>query len=229
MDLSVDIIFISFKEANCEHNWARVKELHPDAIRVHGVSGIDRVHLLCNQVSTSEYFWTVDGDNFLTKHLVYTDPVADLTMFKAMDPIHQNLTLLGGVKLWRTGSIINTNMDKGDFCLNATKSKRVVEDYFSETRYNVSEFDTWKTSFRHCVKLLSVIFKNRPNATNINTYVDQWRNSVHSKAQFSEWAYIGYVDASNYVKLHDNNMEQLFKINNYQWLKSYFGGLYESS
>ena len=120
-------------------------------------------------------------------------------------------------------------MDKGDFCLNATKSKRVVEDYFSETRYNVSEFDTWKTSFRHCVKLLSVIFKNRPNATNIDTYVDQWRNSAHSKAQFAKWAYLGYIDASNYVKLHDNDMEQLFKINNYQWLKYYFDNIYESS
>jgi hypothetical protein len=225
-----NVFFISFKETNCEDNWRRVKTLHPDAIRLHGILGIDRAHLLCDELSTSNHFWTVDGDNFLTRPLEYTDTIeTDLLMFKAIDPIHKNLTLLGGVKLWKKGSIINRNMSKGDFSLNATKNKKVIEDCFSETLYNVSKFDTWKTSFRHCVKLLSVIFRNRPNAANIDIYLNQWKTSIHSDSNFSEWAYQGYVDAENYVKIYDTDLNQLYKINDYVWLEEYFGKLHESS
>lgn len=225
----MDIFFISFKEANCEHNWEKVKDYHPDAIRLHGIAGIDRVHLTCDELSSTEYFWTVDGDNLLVRKLQYTDTLdADLLMFKALDPIHKNLTLLGGVKLWKKGSIVNKDMSKGDFSLNATRSKRVVEEYFTETCYNVSAFDTWKTSFRHCVKLASVIFKNRPNAKNIDTYLEQWKSSMTSNANYAQWAYQGYIDAIEYVSKFDNNLEELYKINNYVWLEQHFGQLHGS-
>lgn len=218
-----DVIFISFKEVNCESNWNRTILFHPDAIRLHGVKGIDTVHLLADQVASTDYFWTVDGDNWLTSPLHYTEPLdADLLMFKASDPIHNNLTLLGGVKLWKKGSIINRDMSRGDFSLNATSNKKIVDLSFSFTLYNSNEYDAWKTAFRHCVKLLSVIFQSRPNAKNLDTYINQWKSCKDKTELNASWAYAGYLDAVDYVKKYDNNLLELYKINDYEWLRNYF-------
>lgn len=219
--MTSDIFFISFRESNCEENWQRLLSLHPGAKRIHGVVGIDQVHLTCDTLSSTNYFWTVDGDNWVTKKLLW-EPDCDLTMFYADDPLQKNLTLLGGVKLWRKGSIINPNMSKGDFSLNATKSKKTIEESFSETRYNDSPFDSWKTAFRHCVKLDSMIFRNRPNAKNIDRYLEQWKSCKNNKNKNADWAYRGYLNAIEYVKLYNNNLEQLQKINDYDWLMEYF-------
>jgi hypothetical protein len=221
----VDIFFISYKEHNREENWSRLCSFHPDSKRIHGFKGIDTVHLICDTNSSTSYFWTVDGDNWLTKPLE-ADPYSDLILYKAIDPLHNTPTLLGGVKLWRKGAMVNKNMDKGDFSLNATDKKVISEEIFSITRYNTSAFDAWKTSFRHCVKLMSVIFKSRPNASNIDNYIKQWADTKNSMEANSMWSYKGYTDAIEYVNLHDDNMSELNKINDYDWLELYFGEKY---
>jgi hypothetical protein len=224
---TVNIFFISFKEHNCEENWLRLLSYHPDAKRIHGITGIDNVHMACNNLSNTEYFWTVDGDNWLTKSLEVDNRTSDLILYKAIDPIHNAPTLLGGVKLWRKDAIINPNMNKGDFSLNATKEKIVLDRVFSITRYNSSPFDAWKTAFRHCVKLMSVILRSRPDAKGIDTYINQWKESKNSIEQNSEWCYLGYLDAEAYVSKYDNNMFELNKINDYLWLESFFENNYK--
>lgn len=220
--MAFDVFFISYREHNAEENWKHCKVYHPNAMRIHGVKGIDRIHLACDTLATTDYFWTVDGDNWLLIPLHYEDPQHDLTMFSARDPVTHEKTLLGGVKLWRKGSIINKDMSKGDFSLNATKNKTTTEILLSETRYNSSAFDAWKTSFRHCVKLMSVIFRSRPNAKNIDTYIEQWRSCGLSTSKNSNWAYQGYLDAEEYVGKYDNDMSRLNMINDYDWLENYF-------
>lgn len=223
----MDVFFISYKEEGCEANWLRTKYLHPNAIRLHGITGIDAVHVLCDQISTTEFFWTVDGDNWLNQKLEYNQDIdVDLLMFKAVDPFDGKPTLLGGVKLWRKGSMINKNIDKGDFSLNATNSKKVLEQTFSTTLYNSTPYDTWKTSFRHCVKLKSVIFKSRPNASNLEYYINRWAATKDSFSQNAEWAYKGFCDAEVYVNQCNDNLDELNKINNYAWLDSYYRELY---
>jgi hypothetical protein len=223
----MDIFFISFKEATCEYNWNNLLVTHPEAKRIHGIVGIDHAHLACDRLSTSEYFWTVDGDNFITEKLIYDDKIThDLLMFKTFDPLQENLTLLGGVKIWKKGSIINKNMTRGDFSLNATKDKIVIDRSYSTTMYNSSPFDAWKTSFRHCVKLMSVIFQSRPNARNIDAYLDQWKSCKNKTILNSNWAYLGYTDAQEYVSMYDNMLTELNKINDYKWLEEKFRKMY---
>lgn len=220
----MDVFFMSFRESNCEENWLRVKEFHPNAIRLHGIAGIDNVHMLCNQLAKTEFFWTVDGDNYLTHPLAfdYSAIFTDLVMFKSYDPLHDNTTLLGGLKLWRTNKFINKDMSKGDFTLNATKDKQIIEESLSETRYNASPFDAWKTAFRHCVKCMTVIFKSRPGAKNLDHYISQWRKCGEIDKLNAEWAYKGYLDAVEYSAKFDNNLDELYKINDYDWLENFF-------
>jgi hypothetical protein len=224
----MNIFFISYKESNAEINWMRCKELHPNSVRIHGIKGIDKIHLLCDELSTDEFFWTVDGDNYLLNPIQYTiDDSADLIMFHAFDPIMNQPTLLGGLKLWKQGTIINRDMSKGDFSLNATKTKSVKNDILSRTDFNHSPFDAWKTAFRHCVKLDSVIFRSRPNAKNIENYLNYWKEigSMDNGANNARWCYKGYLDAIEYVSKY-NNTDELYKINNYDWLSNYFNERY---
>ena len=219
---------MSYREANAEENWLRTKLLHPNAIRLHGIKGIDRVHLLCNLICSSDFFWTIDGDNWLINPLEYNydNITTDLLMFKAIDPLTDTLTSLGGVKLWRATKFVNEDMSKGDFTLNATKDKIVLEVALSETRYNASAFDAWKTSFRHCVKCMTVIFRSRPLAKNLDYYINQWKQCQYIKRPNADFAYYGYLDAKEYSLLYDNNMLELQKINNYDWLEYYFNSKY---
>jgi hypothetical protein len=223
----MDIFFISFKESMCEYNWNNLLSYHPEAKRIHGIIGINHAHIACDQLSSSEYFWTVDGDNFVTEQLVYNENIThDLVMFKSFDPLQENLTLLGGVKIWKKGSIVNKDMSKGDFSLNATRNKIVIDKSYSTTMYNSSPFDAWKTSFRHCVKLMSVIFQSRPNAKNVDIYLDQWRSCKDKTILNSNWAYLGYTDAEDYVLKSNNVLSELNRINDYQWLTNKFRNTY---
>jgi hypothetical protein len=220
--MNQNIFFISFNESNQEVNWARVLELHPDAIRIHGVTGIDRVHLACNDLCNTEWFWTVDGDNWLLEELIWdVETPADLLMFNALDPITNLPTNLGGVKLWKKDSIINKDMSKGDFCLNATAKKISLRKVFSRSDYNSTNYEAWKTAFRHCVKILSPIFKSRPGLSYADAYLEQWKScsTLDNGTNNAVWAYRGYLDAVKYVEDVDNNIHN---INNYKWLKNYF-------
>jgi hypothetical protein len=224
----MDIFFISYREANCEENWQRVRQLHHRAKRIHGIQGIDRVHLTCNDNATTEFFWTVDGDNYLIRELDfdYSSVHSDLVMFEAWDPLQNTTTLLGGVKLWRRASFVNTDMSLGDFTLNATKNKQISDTVLSETRYNASDFDAWKTAFRHCVKCMTVIFRGRPQAKNLDKYIQQWRGCEFIDGPNADYAYCGYRDAVEYSRLYDNNRLELNKINDYDWLEAYFSSRY---
>jgi hypothetical protein len=225
-----DVFFISFNESNCEKNWNRLLEFHKDAKRIHGIRGIDRAHIACDNLSSTDSFWTVDGDNWITKTLEwYEDTNHNLIMFHSIDPFYEDMTLLGGVKLWRKNSMVNKNLDKVDFSLNATVNKKVIDKVFSITKYNTTPFDTWKTSFRHCVKLTSCIFRNRPYANNIDFYLDKWRNTENLDKENSRWAYNGYTDALNFTGEFDNDITQLKKINDFSWLKSFFEQRYGTS
>lgn len=219
--MNYDVFFISFNESNQETNWARVLELHPTAIRLHGIKGIDRVHLACNDLSTTKHFWTVDGDNWLTEALVWDVEVpADLIMFQATDPITGNGTKLGGVKLWAKDKFVNKDMSKGDFCLNATETRISLLKSFSYTNYNSTEYEAWKTAFRHCVKLMSSIIKDRPFSKNVEAYLTAWRDckNLDNGKNNALWAYQGYCDAEEFV----NNNIDLSLINDYDRLKKYF-------
>jgi hypothetical protein len=224
-----DIFFISFNETDVESNWAQLLKFHRDAKRIHGIKGINRAHLICHELSDTEYFFTIDGDNWIIRSLIYTEDIdSDLILFHCQDPlIPLQTTSLGSVKLWRKNSIINHDMKHGDFSLFATDTKKVVPECFSINRYNVSEYDTWKTSFRHCVKLLSCILRDRRDPSNIDMYLNRWKSTEHSAELNANWAYKGYCDAEQYVLKYDNEMDKLNLINDYNWLKEYFSNLYK--
>ena len=82
-----DIFFISYNESNCEDNWQNLLTLHPASRRIKNIQGIDRSHMECNQLSTTEKFWTIDGDNWLLQKLPIDITVNhDLIFFNSKVP-----------------------------------------------------------------------------------------------------------------------------------------------
>jgi hypothetical protein len=227
-DLEFDCFFISHRESNCETNWQKLLTLHPQAKRIHGITGIDRAHLACDALSSTTHYWTVDGDNHLLQPLSFC-PQTDLHLFLAKDPVFGDHTALGGVKLWRQGSIIRPDMSQGDFCLNATAHKSLESQCFSESLYNQTPFDAWKTAFRHCVKLHSVILVGRPHAKNLDHYRARWASTENLPTLTAEWCHRGYVDAKTYVANCGDDFIQLGRINDYDFLKDLYHAQYHGS
>ena len=76
----LDIIYLSYDEPNAEKNYADLLTKVPWAKRVHGVEGSDAAHKACAELSETDRFITVDGDNrikndFLKEEISFDDDV----------------------------------------------------------------------------------------------------------------------------------------------------------
>ena len=77
----IDVVFISYDEPQAEKNWLLLKRIAPWAQRVHGVKGSDAAHKAAAELSTTERFILIDGDNmpdlnFFSRSLLSTPDVA---------------------------------------------------------------------------------------------------------------------------------------------------------
>ena len=63
--LDLDFVFISYKEPNCEENYADLLNKVPWAKRVHGVKGFDNAHKAAAETASTDFFISVDGDNII--------------------------------------------------------------------------------------------------------------------------------------------------------------------
>jgi hypothetical protein len=205
-----DIFFICYNESNRIENWNRVVELHPNAKMVYGVTDIAKAHLRCNELCTTERFWTIDGDNWLLDSLDVDEYEEDLIFFDAIDPIDNYVSTIGGVKLWKKNSFINTTMDKGDFCKFATKTYKVIHKSLSIHRYDNTPEEAWRHTFRHIVKSLTGIISKEVLEDNLNRAKEHEHLNSHS--------YRGYLDALEYVKECGGDFTKINLINDYDWL-----------
>jgi hypothetical protein len=164
-----DIIYLSYDEPNAEKNYADLLAKVPWAKRVHGVKGSDAAHKACANISETEYFVTVDGDNIIDpKFLEVEIDIEKLGLtsnhvFSWCGNVHVNRLMYGngGLKLW-TRKFVNEmktheNSDPTDtkglveFCFD-DKYYQFNENY-SESFTNETPFQAWRAGFREGVKM----------------------------------------------------------------------------
>lgn len=68
--LDYDIIYLSYDEPNAEKNYADLCSKVPWAKRVHGVEGSDAAHKACANLSETDRFITIDGDNTIDERFL---------------------------------------------------------------------------------------------------------------------------------------------------------------
>ena len=167
--LDYDIIYLSYDEPNAEKNFADLLTKVPWAKRVHGVKGSDAAHKACAELSETDRFITVDGDNIV--HPKFFEQVIDFSMHPNLENsviswcgrnVINGLTYgNGGLKCWPKEYVLkmrtHENADPNnvhaqvDFCWNTEYVQ--MNSCFSDVYNNATPQQAWRAGFREGVKM----------------------------------------------------------------------------
>lgn len=167
--LDCDIIYLSYDEPNAEKNYSDLCAKVPWAKRVHGVKGSDAAHKACANISETERFITVDGDNIINEKFLNQE--IDFGSFQELDRCviswtarnHINGLMYGngGLKCWPKEYVLNMrtheNADPNnpyaqvDFCWDTKYIQ--MNSCYSEIMNNASPKQAWRAGFREGVKM----------------------------------------------------------------------------
>ena len=164
-----DIIYLSYDEPNAEKNYADLCAKVPWAKRVHGVEGSDAAHKACAELSETDRFITIDGDNiiderFLNQEIDF-DEHANLSTsvisWTAKNTINGLTYGNGGIKCWPKNYVLNMrtheNADPNnahaqvDFCWDIKYIQ--MNSTYSEIMNNATPHQAWRAGFREGVKM----------------------------------------------------------------------------
>jgi hypothetical protein len=163
----IDCIFLSYDEPNAEKNYADLMAKIPWVQRVHGVKGSDAAHKACAELSQTEHFITVDGDNIVDPKFfdlqIDTDklPKGDKTQLSWAGKNMTNGLVYGngGLKCWtrefvlgmRTHELAENATNQVDFCWQDDYVQMI--GCYSQVYNNASPLQAWRAGFREGVKM----------------------------------------------------------------------------
>ena len=164
-----DIIYLSYDEPNAEENYADLLTKAPWAKRIHGVKGSDAAHKACAELSETDRFITVDGDNkirsdFINQVLDF-DEHADLEntviSWCGQNKVNGLMYGNGGLKCWPKEYVLNMRTHENaepdnvhaqvDFCWDMQYIQQ--NSCFSDVYNNATPQQAWRAGFREGVKM----------------------------------------------------------------------------
>ena len=164
-----DIIYLSYDEPNAEKNYADLCSKVPWAKRVHGVEGSDAAHKACAELSETDRFITIDGDNiiderFLNQEIDFEEHAnlsTSVISWTAKNTINGLTYGNGGIKCWPKNYVLNMrtheNADPNnahaqvDFCWDIKYIQ--MNGTYSEIMNNATPHQAWRAGFREGVKM----------------------------------------------------------------------------
>jgi hypothetical protein len=157
----LDCIFISYDEPNAEKNYADLLTKAPWAKRIHGVKGSDAAHKAAAQLSDTERFITVDGDNIVDPqffNLTLDNTIKQLS-WCGKNIINGLVYGNGGLKCWTKEHVMNMRTHEAaedpnsqvDFCWNSNYQQ--MANLYSVSYNNASPLQAWRAGFREGVKM----------------------------------------------------------------------------
>jgi hypothetical protein len=236
----LDVIYLSYDEPQKEEFWLKIKNMVPWAKRVDGVKGSDAAHKAAGEMSDTERFILVDGDNmpeenFFNMQLDFTskEDVFQIAQYrwKAVNSINGLRYGNGGMSSWTRTYVSNmsTHEHSGgndkttvDFCLDSSDNIYwAMHDCYSTTYPNYTSFQAWRAGFREGVKMCLVggtrpsieQFKESVSSRNLNN-LTIWHN-VGMDVTNGEYAIMGSRMGTHMTMLTDWNPQ------NVQWFDNY--------
>lgn len=168
----LDIIFLSYDEPAKEEFWLKLKNMVPWAKRVDGVKGSDAAHKAAAELSDTERFILVDGDNlpqesFFNTQLDFTDKDPNFKLaqyrWKAINHVNGLRYGNGGISSWTKSYVAEMKTHEAsdgndthtvDFCLDSANNLYwAMHDCYSTTYPNHTPFQAWRAGFREGVKM----------------------------------------------------------------------------
>jgi hypothetical protein len=240
-----DIIFLSYDEPNAEKNYADLRSKLPWAKRVHGVKGSDAAHKACAELSETEYFVTVDGDNIIDPAFLNVEIDLDKLgldhnyVFSWAGNIHVNGLMYGngGLKLWTRKFVNNMRTHEN---AEADDTKGLVEFCFDERYYQFNENysvsftnstpqQAWRAGFREGVKMCLDQGAKTANVQNV-----WWQNyqrllvwcSVGADVENGWWSMLGAREGAYLTLCTDWDYTN---VRDFDYLEKHFTENYKSS
>ena len=237
-----DIIYLSYDEPNAEENYYDLLQRIPWAKRIHGVEGSDAAHKACANLSETDRFITIDGDNrvvdgFVDEELYFRDDI-DLdncvVSWSGYNIINGLTYGNGGIKCWPKDVVLNMRtheqadpddiQSQVDFCWNLEYLQ--INKTFSTVHNNATPQQAWRAGFREGVKMcllegLRTTDVNRIPKKNLDR-LRIWQ-TVGSDVDNGLWAIYGAREGAyktlctdwDYVNVRD------FETLNRMWLETY--------
>ena len=220
-----DIVFISYNELNADKNYKKLINKFPRAKRVHGVKGIHQAHIKAASMCNTDMIWVVDGDADIEKdfnfNLVMSSYDIDCVhVWRSRNPINNLEYGNGGVKLLPRQLTLDMDVNTSDMTTSISKKFKAMNTVSNANAFNTDEFTTWRSAFRECCKLSSRTIE-RQFEEETQQRLDIWCTEGHD-AQFGEYAIAGAKAGRQYGLENKNNLEELRKINDFDWLKEQF-------
>jgi hypothetical protein len=163
--LDLDFVFISFREPNCEENYADLLNKVPWAKRVHGVTGFDSAHKAAAELAETDFFISVDGDNIIDESFLLqtldwtkTNP-KHVHRWRGQNCINGLVYGNGGLVGWhketclgmRTHENADNEKAKVDFCWTVPHAN--LHNCYSKTVINATPQQAFVAGYREGVKM----------------------------------------------------------------------------
>jgi hypothetical protein len=225
----LDCIYLSYDEPNREEHWVKIRNMVPWAQRVDGVKGSDAAHKAAAELSSTERFVLIDGDNlpdpaFFNQTLTFSTPEYEQAVFRWRARNHVNGLMYGngGLSSWTRTFVQNMRTHEAtdgrietqvEFCFDPLYW--AMHDCYSTTYPNGSAFQAWRAGFREGVKmcldrgrrLTTEEFTERVHKRNLD-HLTIWHN-VGADAEHGEWAMAGARQGTYMVMLTNWDHQQV--------------------
>ena len=233
----LDFVFISFNEPNKEYNYADLLNKVPWAKRVDGVVGFDSAHKAAAEISETDFFISVDGDNivdetFLLQTLDWskTDKKA-VHRWRAKNNVNGLVYGNGGLVGWpkdtclsmRTHENADTEENKIDFCWGVPHEN--LHNCYSETIINATPQQAFTAGFREGVKMST----NRGKAITPQEFQNIWPTNLRTlitwctmgaDVENGQYAMLGARMGSFYTVIDHKNQD--FDVSDLNGMADYF-------
>jgi len=240
----LDVFFLSYNEPYADENYAKLRELVPNARRVNGVKGFAAAHQECARRSFTNNFYVVDSDAIVSEHFDfkftpskyntwwYTPQSEYICVWSSINPINDLIYGHGGVKILPKQPLLCDNKDVIDFTTGFGLNTKVFEEVSNITAFNYDEFNTFRSAFRECTKLAAnltnreiidkldpgeVIKLRKESEHRLHTWT-----TVGEDRKFGKHCIQGAIQGKKYGLKFAENSASLKLINDYDWMKNEF-------
>ena len=210
--IDYDIIYLSYDEPNAEKNYADLLTKAPWAKRVHGVEGSDAAHKACANLSETDRFITVDGDNIINPGFLQqdidipqgSDLEKSVISWCGKNEINGLMYGNGGIKCWPKEYVLqmktHENADPDnvaaqvDFCWDLKYIQQ--NSCYSDVHNNATPQQAWRAGFREGVKMA---LDSGAKPTKEQLLKGHWKNlhrlwiwlMVGADVENGDWAILG--------------------------------------
>ena len=218
---SYPVILLSYHEERAQTAFDALQTRPLDVHWVRDVEGIFEAHKeAAIQAGDATMFWVVDADAEVSDDFdfSYIPDVYDqdvVHVWASINPVTGSKYGYGGVKLFNTAQVNNSTSWGLDFTTGLSKRFKFMPEVSCTTMFNTSAYDTWRSAFREVVKLT---VSSDPDAIH---RIQEWLHPLPD-AEFGDDARRGAEQAQAFAKQNINNITELDKINDYEWLQKKF-------